>query len=120
MRRKQLFGDLLADPRRFAAMATLIATLGALSGGCLERDIIERALRLTTDSDVVRYDTSSKDDRIRGSGSSCNGAMTVRIVKITVRVLEQTRDVSRNHNSIHARSDYVDNIDRQWAATYNR
>ena len=56
-------------------------TAGVLSGGCLERDVCERAqkvMRLGTPV-VVRYDTTNKADIVWGLGLGCNGIVEVLI-----------------------------------------
>jgi len=56
-------------------------TTGVLSGGCLERDVCERAMRVmrTGEPVVVRYDTTSDDDIVWGLGIGCNGVVQVLI-----------------------------------------
>ena len=57
-------------------------TIGAISGGCLEGDIFDRALPLLLDggkSFVVRYDTTATDDLSFGLGLGCNGVVDVLI-----------------------------------------
>ena len=55
--------------------------VGAISGGCLERDVFERAKPLLQDSKpiVVQYDTTISDDVIWGLGMGCNGSVQVLI-----------------------------------------
>ena len=54
---------------------------GVLSGGCLERDVCERAAKVieTGRPVVVRYDTTSDDDIVWGLGLGCNGVINVLI-----------------------------------------
>jgi xanthine/CO dehydrogenase XdhC/CoxF family maturation factor len=56
-------------------------TTGVLSGGCLERDVCERAAKVieTGEPVVVRYDTTADDDIVWGLGSGCNGVVNVLI-----------------------------------------
>jgi xanthine dehydrogenase accessory factor len=56
-------------------------TTGVLSGGCLERDVCERAAKVieTGEPVVVRYDTTSDDDIVWGLGLGCNGVVDVLI-----------------------------------------
>lgn len=56
-------------------------TTGVLSGGCLERDVCERAARVmrTGDAVVVRYDSTSDDDIVWGLGMGCNGVVEILI-----------------------------------------
>lgn len=54
---------------------------GVLSGGCLEGDVAERALRVieTGEPMVVTYDTTSDDDIVWGLGIGCRGVIQVLI-----------------------------------------
>jgi xanthine dehydrogenase accessory factor len=56
-------------------------TTGVLSGGCLERDVCERAQKVMRSGlpVVVRYDTTNKDDIVWGLGLGCNGIVDVLI-----------------------------------------
>lgn len=56
--------------------------VGAISGGCLESDVIERAKLLLLHGGepiVVSYDTTATDDLVWGLGLGCNGAVDVLI-----------------------------------------
>jgi xanthine dehydrogenase accessory factor len=56
--------------------------IGAVSGGCLEADILERSHPLLTnggDPILVQYDTTSNDDIVFGFGLGCNGVVEVLI-----------------------------------------
>lgn len=54
---------------------------GVLSGGCLEGDVGERALKVieTGEPVVVTYDTTSDDDIVWGLGIGCRGVVQVLI-----------------------------------------
>jgi xanthine dehydrogenase accessory factor len=56
-------------------------TTGVISAGCLERDVCERAAKVmrTGKAVVVKYDTTSENDILWGSGSGCNGIVHVLI-----------------------------------------
>ena len=56
-------------------------TTGVLSGGCLERDVAERALKVmeTGQAVVVRYDTTNDDDIVWGLGLGCKGIVDILI-----------------------------------------
>jgi xanthine/CO dehydrogenase XdhC/CoxF family maturation factor len=59
--------------------------IGAVSGGCLESDVLERSqsLLLETGSPiVVTYDTTASEDLIWGLGLGCNGVVQVLIESI--------------------------------------
>jgi xanthine/CO dehydrogenase XdhC/CoxF family maturation factor len=57
------------------------STVGAVSGGCLEADIVARAAELIASgtSDVVHYDTRASDDVVMGLGLGCPGVNDVRL-----------------------------------------
>ncbi|NJP11014.1 MAG: XdhC family protein [Leptolyngbyaceae cyanobacterium RU_5_1] len=57
-------------------------TIGAISGGCLESDVFERAQPLMLQDSqpiVVQYDTTASDDLVWGLGLGCNGVVQVLI-----------------------------------------
>jgi xanthine dehydrogenase accessory factor len=55
------------------------ATVGLVSGGCLESDLASHALRVhrTGEPAVVTYDTRADDDAVWGLGLGCNGLIDV-------------------------------------------
>jgi xanthine dehydrogenase accessory factor len=57
------------------------STVGAVSGGCLEADIIARAAERIASgtADVVHYDTRASDDVVMGLGLGCQGVIDVRL-----------------------------------------
>ena len=58
---------------------------GMVSGGCLEHDILDHGRRALQSgrSRVVRYDSTSEDDIVFGTGLGCNGVIDVFIEPIT-------------------------------------
>jgi xanthine/CO dehydrogenase XdhC/CoxF family maturation factor/CTP:molybdopterin cytidylyltransferase MocA len=56
-------------------------TTGSLSGGCLERDVCERAARVMVRGrpEVAVYDTRSEADIVWGTGAGCSGLVQVLI-----------------------------------------
>jgi xanthine/CO dehydrogenase XdhC/CoxF family maturation factor len=52
---------------------------GAISGGCLERDVCERAQRVvaTGEAMLVTYDSTASDDIVWGLGLGCDGIVEV-------------------------------------------
>jgi xanthine/CO dehydrogenase XdhC/CoxF family maturation factor len=56
------------------------STTGAVSGGCLEADIVARAAEVLAagTAELVRYDTRS-DDGVLGLGMGCQGVINVRL-----------------------------------------
>lgn len=55
--------------------------VGAISGGCLENDVFERAQKVMVsgESALVTYDTTSNEDIVWGLGLGCNGVVQVLI-----------------------------------------
>lgn len=61
------------------------ATAGSVSGGCLERDVVEQSLRLIESNETersIQYNTSHDDDALFGSGTGCTGTVVIRIERI--------------------------------------
>jgi len=99
-----LLSTLLAAPAERAALATLVsvqgssyrrpgarlvlleggARAGAISGGCLEDDILLHAQQVLASGNarVVTYDTASDNDLVWGTGTGCNGVIRVLIEPI--------------------------------------
>ncbi|HWR83149.1 MAG TPA: XdhC family protein [Candidatus Deferrimicrobium sp.] len=52
---------------------------GNVSGGCLEADVLERATAVLNSGQpcVVRYDTSSDNDLVLGTGMGCGGVVDI-------------------------------------------
>src|SRR6476659_5318586 len=57
------------------------STIGAVSGGCLEADIVARASEVLASGTpaLVHYDTRSSDDGVFGFGMGCQGVVDVRL-----------------------------------------
>jgi xanthine dehydrogenase accessory factor len=55
------------------------ATLGSVSGGCLEADVIARLRPILTTkrAETVTYDTTSENDLVWGVGLGCHGVVTL-------------------------------------------
>lgn len=61
-------------------------SLGAISGGCLERDIDAHAVDLLGSSScfkTITYDTSSENDILWGTGTGCHGVVQILLEKLT-------------------------------------
>ncbi len=54
-------------------------TVGTISGGCLERDVVERAAQVLESraAHIVEYDTRGSEDIVWGLGLGCNGVVQV-------------------------------------------
>jgi xanthine/CO dehydrogenase XdhC/CoxF family maturation factor len=60
-------------------------TIGSVSGGCLERDVLNQARRVLqwNEPRVVTYDSMSDDDIVGEFGLGCNGIVEVLIVPLS-------------------------------------
>lgn len=98
-----------ATPKNWVALATVFSTegssyrhpgarmligknfepTGSISGGCLEKDVIERAHKLKSNdkAKIIIYDSTSQGDLIFGSQTGCPG-----VIKILIEPIEQLRD----------------------------
>jgi xanthine dehydrogenase accessory factor len=61
--------------------------IGLLSGGCLEADLRERALRLLAPGaparlEIVSYDSRGSDDPVWGLGLGCEGLMRILLLRV--------------------------------------
>jgi xanthine dehydrogenase accessory factor len=54
-------------------------TVGTISGGCLERDVVERATQVMESRAalIVEYDTRGNEDIVWGLGLGCNGVVRI-------------------------------------------
>jgi xanthine dehydrogenase accessory factor len=66
--------------------------IGAVSGGCLEADVVLRAARVAESQkpELVTYDTRSADDLIWGFGLGCGGLM-----ELLLEPLDPTRAIDK-------------------------
>ena len=57
------------------------STVGAVSGGCLEADIVARAAELLVSGapEMAHYDTRGSDDEVLGLGLGCRGVLDVKL-----------------------------------------
>jgi xanthine/CO dehydrogenase XdhC/CoxF family maturation factor len=67
------------------------STVGAVSGGCLEADIVARAPELLAsgEPESVRYDTRASDDVVLGLGLGCQGAIDLRLEPLSGQALHE-------------------------------
>ncbi len=67
-------------------------TVGTISGGCLERDVIERAAEVMDYGAprIIEYDTRGNEDIVWGLGLGCNG-----VVRILLESLHEESDGAR-------------------------
>lgn len=61
------------------------STVGLISGGCLEGDLLERAGEVLADGRprTVRYDSTAPEDALLGLGLGCNGVVEVLLERVT-------------------------------------
>ena len=67
-------------------------TTGSISGGCLERDVVERAAEVMRSGRprIVEYDTRGGEDIVWGLGLGCNG-----VVHVLLESLHESSDGAR-------------------------
>lgn len=78
-------GSVYRRPGARMLISTHGHSLGAISGGCLEGDVVERASQVMTSgqSQLVVYDTTSDGDTVWGLGMGCNGEVQVLIEPVS-------------------------------------
>jgi len=56
-------------------------TVGSVSGGCLERDVIDHCIQAiaSRQTTLLKYDTSHDDDDVLGSGNGCAGSILISV-----------------------------------------
>ena len=66
-------------------------TVGAVSGGCLEADVVARApdVRIAGLPELVRYDTRASDDVVLGLGMGCQGIIDLLLEPLGGATLER-------------------------------
>ena len=79
------------------------STVGAVSGGCLEADIVARAAEVLAAGrvELAHYDTRTADDAVLGLGMGCQGVIDVQLEPLTGETL---RDAIRQLAELRARS----------------
>jgi xanthine dehydrogenase accessory factor len=70
------------------------STTGAVSGGCLEADIIARAADVLSagTAELVHYDTRTSDDGVLGLGMGCQGVIDVQLEPLAGDALRAEMD----------------------------
>lgn len=65
------------------------STVGAVSGGCLEADVVARApdVLASGESELVRYDTRASDDVVLGLGMGCQGVIDLELEPLSGQTL---------------------------------
>jgi xanthine/CO dehydrogenase XdhC/CoxF family maturation factor len=78
-------------------------TVGAVSGGCLEADIVARAAEVLAAGrpELAHYDTRTADDAVLGLGMGCQGVIDVRLEPL---VGESLQAATRQIAELRARS----------------
>ena len=77
-------GSTYRKPGAFMLLSSSGRRAGLLSGGCLEGDLHEHALKMLADDRrcmMHRYDNRSSDDPIWGLGLGCEGSMTIFLLR---------------------------------------
>lgn len=75
--------DVQGSGYRLAGARMLIdrdgASIGTVSGGCLEADVVERAKKVLDDAEptVISYDSTKEDNSVFGLGMGCRGVVRI-------------------------------------------
>lgn len=78
-------GSTYRKPGAFMCIARDGGRDGLLSGGCLEADLAERAMRLLDGGDALAltaYDSRTSDDPVWGLGLGCEGLMRIALLRV--------------------------------------
>lgn len=77
-------GPTYRRPGASAVIAEGGEVIGAISGGCLESDVIEAAARIFAGGPprLLEYDTAAEEDLIWGTGSGCGGRVHVLVAPV--------------------------------------
>ncbi len=80
------------------------SSVGAVSGGCLEADIIARAPEClgTAQAELVTYDTRAEDDGVLGLGLGCQGVLDVLLEPLAGTSLDSAIALLRALDSIES------------------
>ncbi len=72
-------------------------TIGAISGGCLESDVFDKAQTVIESGNprVIKYDTTSEEDMIWGLGLGCQGIAYVLIESLQENKLQEIDFIKR-------------------------
>jgi len=93
--------DLIGSGYRRAGARMLIDangySIGTVSGGCLEADVLERARRVlqTGEPTVITYDTMQDENSVFGLGMGCRG-----IVRILLEPIEKEHILTRTFQTV--------------------
>ncbi len=90
--------------RRPGAAAVVIedgTVVGAISGGCLESDVLETAAQIFAGGPprLLDYDTAGEDDLIWGTGSGCGGRVQVLVAPVPDDLLAEVVERLRRGQS---------------------
>lgn len=60
-------------------------SIGTVSGGCLESDVLERAKKIlqTGEAQIISYDTIKDEDSVFGLGMGCRGIVRILLEKVS-------------------------------------
>lgn len=85
------FGSTYRRPGSSAVVVEGGEVLGAISGGCMESDVLVAASDVflgTAPARLLEYDTAGEEDLIWGTGSGCGGRVQVLVAPVADEVLE--------------------------------
>jgi xanthine/CO dehydrogenase XdhC/CoxF family maturation factor len=80
----EITGSAYRRPGARMLVTESVDTVGSVSGGCLERDVIDHCLKAIASgqSGLLKYDTSHDDDDLLGSGNGCAGSILISVERL--------------------------------------
>ena len=89
----------IADPVRVCWLPTTGMITGAISGGCLEGDALQKALfaMATGENKLVTYDSTGEDDIQFGLHLGCNGVVHILFEPIQKKRSAKSGGIVANH-----------------------
>jgi xanthine dehydrogenase accessory factor len=75
-------------------------SIGTVSGGCLEADVLERAKKVlqTGEPTIITYDTTKNEDSVFGFGMGCRGVVQILLESVS-RESEYFENISKYYQS---------------------
>ncbi|GJQ21090.1 MAG: putative xanthine dehydrogenase subunit A [Bacteroidia bacterium] len=82
-------------------LITETGTVGAVSGGCLEQDLVQKARTLGSTAEVAVFDMTGEGDELWGYAEGCNGVLHILLERLGTtgsRPLELMEEVYRRRS----------------------
>lgn len=93
-------GATYRKPGAMKIVSTSGESVGLISGGCLENDIVKTALDLKEQQLIKVYDTTLEDDHLFGYATGCKGIITLKFEKIKTEKLFDVKYIGYSTNEM--------------------